>query len=435
MNDPDWLELAKFLGGHPLACTIAGYSCGSGALFPGELLKQLTTLGLGVLDDNDPTGTAKHDSRDSLTILFRRTAEALSPAARLAWSALTFAGSNPTPTHFLNALGVTDTGALRELVLFALAKTSRETSPETGDEEPAYALAHSLLGEWGRTALADYGIKRDEVLVKAMVWAIEYWEKFDKRPQDHCRPAQYAIVAPIADAILREVEPNTDMSADVLETFLYLPARMHQHHGQFALAEPILRRCGERMKEVAGESSPKYATAISNLAGLLQDTNRLAEAELLKKRALAIAEQSHGPSHPTVAGALNNLAQLLQATNRLSEAEPLMKRVLNIAEQNYGTSHDKVAIALNNLAQLLKATNRLAEAEPLMRRAAIIFLQFRAQTGHQHPHLLYALCSYRVLCKKMKVPVNGIEARLFGMCREEGMDDEAAKKILASTFQ
>ena len=76
-----------------------------------------------------------------------------------------------------------------------------------------------------------------------------------------------------------------------------------------------------------------------------------------------------------MATALNNLAQLLQATDRLSEAEPLMLRCLAIDEAAYGPDHPAVATALNNLARLLQATNRLAEAEPLMHRALEIDLQ------------------------------------------------------------
>jgi hypothetical protein len=40
------------------------------------------------------------------------------------------------------------------------------------------------------------------------------------------------------------------------------------------------------------------------------------------RRALAICEQSYGPEHPQVASALNNLALLLEDTNRLAEADP-----------------------------------------------------------------------------------------------------------------
>jgi hypothetical protein len=58
------------------------------------------------------------------------------------------------------------------------------------------------------------------------------------------------------------------------------------------------------------------------------------------RRALAIDERSYGPKHPKVATALNNLAQLLQANNRLVEAEPLMRRALLILLKfTHATSH------------------------------------------------------------------------------------------------
>jgi hypothetical protein len=53
------------------------------------------------------------------------------------------------------------------------------------------------------------------------------------------------------------------------------------------------------------------------------------------RRALAIYEASYGENYPNVAIGLSNLAQLLQATNRLAEAEPLMRRALAIDETSY----------------------------------------------------------------------------------------------------
>jgi len=122
------------------------------------------------------------------------------------------------------------------------------------------------------------------------------------------------------------------------------------------------------------------------------------------RRALSIGEAILGPDHPNVATALNNLAALLQDTNRLAEAEPLMRRALAIDQQSYGAEHPNVATALNNLATLLQEKWRklpacddvgqgnrkqdayatlLAEAEPLMRRALAIF---EASLGAGHPN-------------------------------------------------
>ena len=93
----------------------------------------------------------------------------------------------------------------------------------------------------------------------------------------------------------------------------------------------------------------------SDLAGLLQATNRLAEAEPLMRRALEFDEASLGPTHPNVAIDINNLARLLHDTNRLAEAEPLMRRALAIFEASLGPEHPNTAIVRDNLAALLAA--------------------------------------------------------------------------------
>jgi len=79
------------------------------------------------------------------------------------------------------------------------------------------------------------------------------------------------------------------------------------------------------------------------------------------RRALEIHKKSYGPEHPSVAIDLSNLALLLQDTNRPAEAEPLMRQALAIDQKSFGANDPKVAIRLNNLAQLLVATNRLSE--------------------------------------------------------------------------
>ncbi len=99
-----------------------------------------------------------------------------------------------------------------------------------------------------------------------------------------------------------------------------------------------MRRVVSIFEKFYGNQHQQVAVAISNLATLLQATNRLTEAESLRRRVLAIDEASHGPDHSRVATDLNNLAQLLKATNRLTEAEPLMRRAVRILERSLGWS-------------------------------------------------------------------------------------------------
>ena len=173
-------------------------------------------------------------------------------------------------------------------------------------------------------------------------------------------------------------------------------AGLLQATNRLAEAEPLMRRALEIDQASHGKNHPGVAIDLNNLALLLQATNRLAEAELLMRRALEINQASYGEDHPYIAISLNNLALLLLATNRLAEAESLMRRARGIDQASYGDDNPNVARDLNNLAQLLQATNRLAEAEPLMRRALEID---QASYGEDHPDVAIDLNNLALLLK------------------------------------
>ena len=85
----------------------------------------------------------------------------------------------------------------------------------------------------------------------------------------------------------------------------------------------------------------------------------------------APCENSYGPDHPTVARDLTNLASLLNATNRLSEAEPLYRRAVGILDQltrATGHRHPHLETAvLNYAAALTKLGRSKAEVEAVLR--------------------------------------------------------------------
>ncbi|HNG36576.1 MAG TPA: tetratricopeptide repeat protein [Nitrosomonas sp.] len=160
--------------------------------------------------------------------------------------------------------------------------------------------------------------------------------------------------------------------------------------------------------DLVGITTP--TVRLFNQLGVMYLTKSLYDkAEPLMCRALEIDEKSFGAYHPNVAVDLSNLAQLLQTTNRLSEAEPLMLRALKIDEKNFGADHPNVAIRLSNLALLLKATNRLSEAESLMRRAVIGFIR---SLGTTHPNSQVVLNNYIVLLFDLGRTENEIETQL-----------------------
>ena len=163
-------------------------------------------------------------------------------------------------------------------------------------------------------------------------------------------------------------------------------------------AEPLMRRALAIDEKATAPTIPMSPDDLNNLAGLLQATNRLEEAEPLMRRVVQIVEKTLGPDHPHLAIRLNNLAGLLKATNRLAEAEPLYRRALEIDEKSYGPDHPDVAIDLNNLALLLQDTNRLAEAEPMMRRALEIF---QNSLGLEHPKAITVRGTWPRCCVRL----------------------------------
>ena len=66
----------------------------------------------------------------------------------------------------------------------------------------------------------------------------------------------------------------------------------------------------------------------------LYQAGKYGEAIPVQERYAAATAARYGEDAPEYATALNNLAQLLQATNRLSEAEPLIRRALAIDREN-----------------------------------------------------------------------------------------------------
>ncbi|MCG8440578.1 MAG: tetratricopeptide repeat protein, partial [Caulobacterales bacterium] len=172
---------------------------------------------------------------------------------------------------------------------------------------------------------------------------------------------------------------------------LYYQARV-----DFAAAEPLYRRAMALFESALGGDHPHVATALHNLAALLQGGGRVPEAERLMREAVRIDEAARGRDDPVVAGRLFTLVQLLQASERLGEAAPLQRRVVRIYEATYGADHPNVAMAINVLAELLKALGRWDEAEPLMRRALTID---EKTFGPAHPNVAISLNNLAQLLK------------------------------------
>ena len=395
-------ELARYLGGHPLACQLAATTARKGSRTADEFLERLIEQGLSELDPLRPP--SENLSKEVIGALCRQIVESLitdcpveagdvNPAVA-AFHRLSLGNTLPTPLSVLRELGSGEERVLALLVEHGLAESSRVAG--AAEEEPAYALKHALLGEWAKNGLSEWGRSRRDLAGEGKAWSIDFGNELFKSKKLEGGPVRYSALVALTEAILKECLRSLENTNRELLWLFWLPAGLHQTFAIYGKAEELWREALEEISVETENAETDQATILNNLAQLLKATNRLEEAEPLMRRALTIEEGSYGAEHPNVARGLNNLALLLKTTNRLEEAEPLMRRALTIDEGSYGAEHPDVAIDLNNLAHLLQATNRLEEAEPLMRRALTID---EGSYGAEHPNVARDLNNLALLLK------------------------------------
>jgi Tfp pilus assembly protein PilF len=156
-----------------------------------------------------------------------------------------------------------------------------------------------------------------------------------------------------------------------------------QYLGDLASARQHFERALRIDEAVFGSNHPDVARVVNNLGKVLQDLGDLAGAQQHFERALRIGEATLGPNHPNVAIRVNNLGSVLQALGDLAGARQNFERALPIFEATLGSNHPNVAGILNNLGTLLQALGDPAGARQNFERALHICT---ASLGEQHPH-------------------------------------------------
>ncbi len=139
--------------------------------------------------------------------------------------------------------------------------------------------------------------------------------------------------------------------------------------GEYAAAEPQLRRALELRRTAAGNQHQETARLMNRLALLHWRQGRLDEAEPLHRDAYKAGLQLLGPNHPDVLAYEMNLANLLRARGRYKEAEPLYERNLENKRRVLGAEHVDTLDTMGNFANLLQETGRFDKAESLHRQA------------------------------------------------------------------
>jgi tetratricopeptide (TPR) repeat protein len=121
--------------------------------------------------------------------------------------------------------------------------------------------------------------------------------------------------------------------------------------GEFARAQPVLRRSLALFEKTAGPDSIEAGEAANNLAMVYRKNGEFVQAQAQLERALPLMEKFLGSQSPTLALALNNMFVVLVEERQWDDAEPYLMRALEIAK------------ALPESVQLTEIEENLAQLE------------------------------------------------------------------------
>lgn len=367
-DDAAALELAKKLGGLPLACEQAGAYIEAN----GVALRRYIALFDSSLADMLDEG-ADADSHPSLSATVRLGLKSLadeSPLALKILRALACFAPDDIPRFLLDKWEGAEAPAVSKAVALLLRRALLRGAE---DNLSIHRLTQALV----RAADPDQTASQ----AKTVVLLADNLLIGNPQTDAHLWPT-YAALLPHATAlfaVLPDPPPEAAAAGYVCNEFggFVLYAR-----GDYGLAKDWLERAVAIGKAHLSADDPILAIRINNLGAALVELGEFDGAEDCYRRVLKIAEDALGPDHPTVAIRVNSLGYVLKRQGDLTGARACYERALKIDEAHFGPDHPNVARDANNLGRVLEDQGDLAGAEAHYQRALKIF---EAHYGPDHP--------------------------------------------------
>lgn len=140
--------------------------------------------------------------------------------------------------------------------------------------------------------------------------------------------------------------------------------------GEFARAQPVLRRSLALFEKIAGPDSLETGEAANNLAMLYRKTGEFSKAQEQMERALPRMQAHLDPGDMQLALALNNMFIILVEQKQWDRAEPYLEQAREIAKDHAESS--QFADIEENRALLLAHRGQYREAVETMREVLTI---------------------------------------------------------------
>ena len=179
-----------------------------------------------------------------------------------------------------------------------------------------------------------------------------------------------------------ELDQRTSMSLSYL-------AALSEARGDFEEAEAIGRRVLDLQRRITPPAPSELATALDNVARVVEQQGRLAEAMKYKLESAAIRRaSSDSASRDALPYTLNNLSVSYQYLGDFGRAETLAVEALEAEARVRGRGSVTYGSALRNLAGIYESQNRLERADSVARRSIEVL---RPVVGPSHPEYLRSM--------------------------------------------
>jgi tetratricopeptide (TPR) repeat protein len=116
-----------------------------------------------------------------------------------------------------------------------------------------------------------------------------------------------------------------------------------------------------QQREMVTLESKRLGQRVHGLFG----AGRYNEALDVAEQQMRLLKESYGEGHHEYATAMNNVATLLQAIGRYTEAEPLLQEASKVQQRTLGDDHPHTVASLSNLATVYQAMGETERAEAM----------------------------------------------------------------------
>ncbi len=248
---------------------------------------------------------------------------------------------------------------------------------------PSWTYRLGKLGRRYRTALAAAAAIA-LVLLAAAVYATA------QARRAHTELGKYEAIAGLLQSLFSHVDPDVardrdrtllcevlaaaaddvatrQLPAEVEATLRHTFGTAYYWLGEFAAADPHLRRALRLRRDVLGAEHLETLEAANSMGVLCVETGRSAEAVDLLVPTAAARARLLGAEHADTLSAECNAAVALRSQDRLAEAEQLLRHVVAARTTALGADHALTLSASSNLATVLDRLGLQRETLPRYR--------------------------------------------------------------------